>query len=86
MVTGPRIGNDNGARVPGRPTSDIPGLAGQSSPLPGRPKTKKRLLPSFDPYDLPTAFTRLKQLLSRDTDGVPRGDTPKRGFYLNILV
>lgn len=72
--------------MPSRPTTDIPGLTGQPSGLPGGHRPKRRLLPSFDPYDLPSAFSRLKQLLGRDADGVPRTGVPNRGFYLNILV
>lgn len=86
MVLGPRIGNDGGARVPGRPTGDISPVTGQPNRLPGHNKPKRRIVPTFDPYDLPAAFSRLKQLLSRDTDGVPRNDAPRRGYYLNILV
>ncbi len=86
MVLGPRIGNDGSPRVPARPASDIAGLAGQQPGSADRPKTKRRVLPSVDPYDLTTAFARLKQLLSRDAGEKPSTRIPNRGFYLNILV
>lgn len=86
MVSGPRIGSDSRPRVPARPASDIAGLPGQPPSTAGRPKAKRRALPSIDPYDLTTAFARLKQLLNRDAGESPSSGIPNRGFYLNILV
>ena len=86
MVLGPRIGNDDAARVPSRASARIPGLSGLVSPTPEYPKKRRWSLSGIDPYDLSAAFARLKQLLVRDTDGAPRADVPFRGFYLNILV
>lgn len=86
MVSGPRIGSDNRPRVPARPASDVTGLPGLQPRPAGRPKVKRRALPSIDPYDLTTAFARLKQLLNRDAGENPSTGIPNRGFYLNILV
>ena len=39
-----------------------------------------------DPRDVDAATRRLDTLLSKDADGEPRKDVPRRGFYLNIVV
>lgn len=39
-----------------------------------------------NPFDLTTAFGRLKRLLALEGQSGPRQDVPDRGYYLNILV
>jgi hypothetical protein len=38
------------------------------------------------PTDVDAATRRLDTLLAKDTNGEPRKDVPRRGFYLNIVV
>ena len=42
--------------------------------------------PGRDPFDLQTAFDRLKRLLHLDGNAGPKQGIPSRGYYLNVLV
>jgi hypothetical protein len=41
---------------------------------------------AHNPTDVEAATRRLDTLLAKDTNGEPRKDVPRRGFYLNIVV
>lgn len=41
---------------------------------------------AHNPTDVDAATRRLDTLLAKDTNGEPRKDVPRRGFYLNIVV
>jgi hypothetical protein len=41
---------------------------------------------THNPSDVEAATRRLDTLLAKDTNGEPRKDVPRRGFYLNIVV
>lgn len=41
---------------------------------------------THNPTDVDAATRRLDILLAKDTNGEPRKDVPRRGFYLNIVV
>lgn len=79
------IGGSGDRRVGGnhleRP-SGISSPATTSTALPRRPPSR----PGRDPYDLRTAFERLKRLLRLDGNAGPQQDIPNRGYYLNVLV
>lgn len=74
-------------RIGARGDSRIPAMPGrpQTGPRDGR-RAAASGRSGRDPYDLATAFERLKRLLLGDAGDGPREDAPARGYYLNILV
>lgn len=78
------IGGSNDRRVGSnrldRPTG-VASPATANNAFPRQPKA-----PGRDPYDLKTAFDRLKRLLHLDGKSGPKQGIPDRGYYLNVLV
>ncbi len=62
-----------------------PGAADQAPGAPAERGAESRA-GRRDPFDLETAFARLKTLLAFDGVNGPRSNVPRRGFYLNILT
>ena len=72
-----RVGGNNLDRPSGISSATATGIA-----IPRHPLSRQ----GRDPYDLRTAFDRLKRLLWLDGTSGPRQGIPDRGFYLNVLV
>jgi|GEM_PF-6256146 hypothetical protein len=86
MPTGPsRPEQRAGGAITPRPAS-APSRAEQERALLERntPQRRESGAPR-NPFDLETAFARLKTLLAFDGPNGPRNNVPRRGFYLNIL-
>lgn len=84
------IGNDgiggSGDRRVGGGSLDRPrGVTSPATPSLGGPR-QQRGRTGRDPYDLQTAFSRLKRLLRLDGSAGPKQGIPNRGYYLNVLV
>jgi hypothetical protein len=84
VTTPPNNPSGPGAVQGGVPIRQQPPRQDTPERTPSRPTPSAAA--THDPTDVEAATQRLDTLLEKDTNGEPRKDVPRRGFYLNIVV
>lgn len=84
VTTPPNNASGPGAVQGGAPIRQQPARQDTPQRTPARPTPAAAA--THDPADVDAAARRLDVLLEKDTNGEPRKDVPRRGFYLNIVV
>jgi len=84
VTTPPNNPSGPGAIQGGVPVRQQPARQDTPQRTPSRPTPAA--VAAHDPADVEVATRRPDTLLQRDTNGEPRKDVPRRGFYLNIVV
>lgn len=84
VTTPPNNAAGPGAVQGGTPIRQQPARQDTPQRTPARPTPAAAA--THDPSDVEAAAKRLDVLLEKDTNGEPRKDVPRRGFYLNIVV
>ncbi len=84
VTTPPNKPTAPGAIQGGVPIRQQPARQDTPQRTPSRPTPAAAA--AHDPSDVEAATRRLDTLLEKDTNGEPRKDVPRRGFYLNIVV